>query len=180
MQLGRAARDVDGMRAAAPDGGDHLVDDGVRHHRVGPVRTRVHVAVAARHVAQLAEIHLEDLQARRPQPRPGVAVELDAPAVARERHRGQHLELARRRGERRLAPGEAQRGARRRLVVLQVGGDFLEKYGDARVHYMPSFFAPSRICMPCTSDAPPRIATATCSASVICSKSAPFCWQSWV
>src|SRR4029079_4135859 len=41
--------------------------------------------------------------------------------------------------------------------------------------HIPTFSACSFICIPCTSDAPPRMAQATCTASVICSRSAPFC-----
>ena len=44
-----------------------------------------------------------------------------------------------------------------------------------RRHYaIPACRACSRIWTPWTSDAPPRMAAATCTASVICSRSAPF------
>jgi len=46
--------------------------------------------------------------------------------------------------------------------------------------HMLTLAAQFRICNPCTSDAPPRIAEATCSASVICSMFDPFSRQDCV
>ena len=46
--------------------------------------------------------------------------------------------------------------------------------------YMLSFSDTLRICTPCTSEEPPRIAAATCTASVICSRLEPFSKQACV
>ena len=46
--------------------------------------------------------------------------------------------------------------------------------------YIPTLSATLRICTPWTRLAPPRIAHATCTASVICSRSDPFCSAAWV
>ncbi len=46
--------------------------------------------------------------------------------------------------------------------------------------YIPTLSATLRICTPWTRLAPPRIAQATCTASVICSRSDPFCSAAWV
>ena len=88
----------------------------------------------------------------------------------------------------RCAAGAAS-GARRRLRLFVARGLAWSCARSAATSssrmtasrtYIPAFFACSRICMPCTRVAPPVIAAATCRASVICSRSAPFCWQSAV
>jgi len=84
------------------------------------------MAVSARHVAQLADVDLEDLEFRRLQRAVNEAIELHAAAVALQRQLRQQMKLFLRRGERRPAPLEAQRGSRRRSIARQIGTDFLQ------------------------------------------------------
>jgi hypothetical protein len=75
MQLGRAAGDVDGMRNRLIERAQTRIDRRASHHRVGAVRPCVDVAVTASHVAELAEVDLEDLEGRGRQPRPAGALQ---------------------------------------------------------------------------------------------------------
>jgi len=52
--------------------------------------------------------------------------------------------------------------------------------GSASFSHMESFSVTFRICTPCTSEAPPRMAQETCTASVISSTFDPFSRHAWV
>src|SRR5690606_2469869 len=70
VEFGRAAGEVHGVGRGvrsgenAVEGGHARLGRGAVHVLVRPVRPGVDVAVAARHVAQLADVDLEDLQRR--------------------------------------------------------------------------------------------------------------------
>ena len=64
VQLRRAAGEVDGVRAGAVERREAGVDRLAVHHLVGAVGPGVDVAVPAGHVAELAEVDLEDLERR--------------------------------------------------------------------------------------------------------------------
>ena len=153
VQLGRPARQVDRVRARPVEGREARLRRRAVHHLVGPVGPGVDVAVPARHVAELPEVDLEDLDRARAQ---GV------PAGRRESAR----EVSPVRG-----PGQVHRLHR---------GDLHLRDGQRRApgvegqDHIDAFFACSSIWIPWTSEAPPRIAAVTCTASVICSRSAPF------
>ena len=165
VQLRRAAREVHGVRLGAVERRQTGVHGVGVHLLTGPVRPRVDMAMPTGHVAELAEVHLEVLEPRRTQhiePRRG------DPRVEVEGGDGQgieHPELLGRSGQREAAPCERGRALRTRVEALQVGID---------EPHMPFLRTCSSIWVPCTSEAPPRIAQATCTASVICSRSAPF------
>ncbi len=123
------------------------------HHLVRPVRSGVDVTVPARHVAELAEVDLEDLDGAGAQ---GV--------TAGRRERAREVSPVRRPGQvYRLHRGDLHRRSGQRSAP-----------GVERQDHIDAFFACSSIWIPWTSEAPPRIAAATCTASVICSRSAPF------
>ena len=62
VELGRAAGDVDRGRRGAVERGEAQVDRLAAHHLGGAVGPGVDVAMAAGHVAQLADVDLEDLE----------------------------------------------------------------------------------------------------------------------
>ena len=105
---------------------------------VGAVGPRVHVAVAAGHVAELADVDLEDLQRARPQRSPGQGLELDPLALPLERHRGERAELLGGRGERRSAPAQRRRRTRGPAVVGEIVGDRLERRQGKDFIYIPN------------------------------------------
>src|SRR4029079_16399615 len=144
VQLGGASGEVDGGDPAPVDRLEAELHRLLRHG-LAPIRTRVDVAMAAGLVAELAHVDLKDLDALRPE-RP------DAGG-------GQRLVDLAGEGER-AEEGALRRGAGHR----RTGGG--ERWQEAR-HHIPIFLATLRIWTPWTSDAPPRIAAATCTASVI-------------
>src|SRR5690242_6725818 len=110
------------------------------------------MAMAARLVAQLADIDLKD----------------GDPCCRKRREAG----LGQRLNEclaRRVVVQDPQ--LRRRVC------QWMRQAGEA---HMLTLAAALRICRPCTSDAPPRIADATCTASLICSRFEPFSRQACV
>src|SRR5690606_27334554 len=155
------------------------------------VRPRVDVAVAARHVAELADVDLDDLERRGAEalaPARGgeVGREVARAGGAAEGDGVEDAQLGRGRRQRRAAGAEARRGAR----PLGDGEDGERGHGGAertcagagagrRAHIVWAF-AWSIIWRPWTSEAPPRMAQATWTASVICSRSAPFASDSCV
>ena len=140
VQLRRTARQVDGVRARPVEGAKARLGRRPVHHLVRPVRPGVDVAVAARHVAELAEVDLEDLDRARPQ---GV------PAARGERAR-----------EVSAVGGRRQVDGIDRGDLLLRGGQ-RSAPGVERQRHIDAFFACSSIWIPCTSDAPPRIAAVT-------------------
>ena len=152
VQLGRPARDVDGWNRRL------LQRFETQHHRLAghdlaAIRAGVDVTVTARLVAEFADIDLENLNPswlQRPLPRA----------------RDGLVELA---GE--MKPTER--------VVLNLGRRQRQPSREEReTGYGPSLHPQlggvPRICTPCTNEAPPRMAAATWTASVIWSRSAPF------
>ncbi len=131
-------------------------------HRLPAVRTRVHVAMLAGLVAELPHVHLEDLDLRRSQ---GIKPRLGQGILELERH-GQTLE-----------DPALVHGRRQRVPSRREGREPCDRRWSQRAH-IEIFLAWFRICTPWTSEAPPRIAAETCTASVICSRSAPFSRQS--
>jgi hypothetical protein len=167
MQLGRAAGDVEARRARAREQRQAALDHVARHDLL-PVGSRVDVAVMAGLVAPLAEVDLQDVDAGRAQ-RPEAAGGQRLLERARDRQLGQARALRGGGGQRRhplLHRRQHARGARGRRRRRRA-------HGPAHI---PSRCTWLRICTPCTSDAPPRIAAATCSASVISSRLLP--WRS--
>ena len=69
------------------------------------------------------------------------------------------------------------RGRKGELVAASLEGEDGEGF---HCGYIPTLSATLRIWTPWTRLAPPRIAQATCTASVICSRSDPFCKAAWV
>ncbi len=67
IQLRRPARQVHRVRARPVEGRETRSGRRPVHHLVRPVRTGVDVAMPARHVAELAEVDLEDFDRSRPQ-----------------------------------------------------------------------------------------------------------------
>ena len=180
MHLRRPSGEVDGVAARPIQRVEAGVDDVPRHHGVGAIGTRIHVTVAARHVAELAEVHLEDLE--RVRAKPAVTVQFQRvlevgfrPVAVRDRNPGQGVELGVGRHEGEPAGGHGLRSLRTGFGAAQLFGEGGENVFDASgIHdYMPALRVCSSIWMPWTSEAPPRIAVATCTASVICSRSAP-------
>ena len=140
MQLRRAAGDVDRVRRGLVERAKAGVDRFAAHHRVAAVGPCVHVAVAAGHVAQLAEVDLEDFEGGGRERVPIRALRERLVEVARP------IMLACERA-RSCSSRSSASGARRD-----------ERVGR-RSH--PRLSACSFICIPWTSDAPPRIAQAT-------------------
>ena len=142
MQLRRAASDIDRVRRRLVKRAQTRIHRFARHHRVAAVGTCIDVTVAAGHVAQLAEVDLKDFE-------DGGSERVPAGAAKRvlERLAADHARIERRQ----LLGRIRQRRAPRR----------------ERGRHIPTFAACSFICIPCTSDAPPRIAQATWTASVI-------------
>jgi hypothetical protein len=101
MQLWGTACNVKSMRGRNPDFCDNLIGDRIGHHRIGAVGARVDVAMAARHVAKLADIDLEDLELCRRQALAHHPIEFDAFAIALQRHISEQpkLGLGRREGQ---------------------------------------------------------------------------------
>ena len=141
-------------------------------HLLAAIRTSIDVAVATRLVANLAEVELEHVDGGRVQRTQGGLHERGLEARGRERA-GQGRQLHRRVGKRgaaRLERGQWTSHAFMRSCV----------HGEGRgLAHIETSFTTFLIWMPCTSDAPPRMAAATWTASVIWSASAPLVKQSW-
>ena len=121
------------VRLDVVDGREARVDRGPVHVLRRPVRPGVHVAMPARHVAQLADVDLEDLQRRRreallPAARHEVAVEAARPA--RPEVQGHGVERSDLRGglRQRRAAGVQARGPLR--AVHHVGQEFGREDGE--------------------------------------------------
>ena len=63
MQLRSPAREIHQLRLEPFHGIEALLHHCLRHLRVGLIRTGIHMAVAAAHVAQPAQVELQHLQA---------------------------------------------------------------------------------------------------------------------
>ena len=167
VELRRAAGDVDRRDGRPPQ---HF--DALRHrlagHDLPPVGTRVDVAVHAGLVAELADVDLQDLDAGRTQGGQTAFVERLG-EFARQREAAQRRQLLARRRQRK-APRRERPGSRGRRPGRR--GRYPRRV--VRRRHIPTRFAWLRICTPWTSEAPPRMADATCTASVIWSRSAPF------
>jgi len=124
-------------------------------HDFRAVRAGIDVAVRAGLVTELAHVDLQHLDP------------IDR-VQGRQVVTGQHFVEIRRSGL--LQHFELTLGRGQRVPHLDQAGQ----------SHIPSFLATLRICTPCTSDAPPRMALDTCTASVIWSRSAPFCKHDWV
>ena len=74
MQLRGTTGEIHQLRLEPFDGIQALLHHCLRHLRVGLIRASIHMAVAAAHVAQPAEVELQHLQA-------ALALERDAKAV---------------------------------------------------------------------------------------------------
>ena len=74
MQLRSPACEIHQLRLEPFHGVEALLHHRLRHLGVGLIRTSIHMAVAAAHVAQPAEVELQHLQA-------ALALERDAKAV---------------------------------------------------------------------------------------------------
>jgi len=92
VQLGGAAGDVHDAGVGLAEGSEAKLDRLAAHHLGGAIRTRVDMAVLAGHVAELADVDLEDLD-------PGGA---QAGGKVFERQALQRVQLLARRGERRM------------------------------------------------------------------------------
>ena len=178
VELGRAAGDVDRVGARPVERGEAEVDRLAIHvlrHAIGP---GVHVAMAAGHVAEPPHVDLEDLERRGPQLGPSARPEGRVEIAAGQRERLEEPELGRGGGERSAARPEAPGSLGARVQGREVG---LGGSGFRGCHpAIPACRACSSIWTPCTRDAPPRIAEATWTASVICSRSDPFSRQVFV
>src|SRR5690606_6631469 len=192
VELGRTAGEVHGVERVVRahekpvDGREAGVHRGPVHGGVGAVGAGIDVAVPARQVAELPDVDLEDLERRRrergPAARGEVGVEAaGAGGAARDRDGAERAELLGGRGQRRPARAEARRALRAglRRVEPQLAAEHgqVDEAGIGGVAHPAHIilaFAWSSIWRPWTSEAPPRIAVATWTASVICSRSAPF------
>jgi hypothetical protein len=120
MQLGRTARDVDGMSAGLTNRSDHLIDNLIRHDAVPAVGTGIDVAVPTGHVAKLAKINLKDFQASRAQSSTQQGVELDAASLPLQLHGIQCPELLGGAHQWRTASAQAGAGTRRLAVIGEI------------------------------------------------------------
>ena len=181
VQLRRAARDVDAGFGAREHPQARL--HGLARHGLAPVRSGVDVTVVAGLIAHAAHVQLQDVELSRLQwPQPRVLQRVGK--LARQRHashqrqlglgRSQTRATSRQRGQASTLAPSLGRGARALARVREPGVECrsIESVVGHRHMLRPS--ARFLIWSPCTSDAPPRIAAATCTASVICSTSAPF------
>ena len=101
VQLRRTTGDVDAMRLRAVQRRETGLDGLCRHHLVGAIRSRVHMTMPAGHVAQLAEVDLEDLQRHSRQALAPTAGRQVAVEVGREIERVENPELRSGRRQRR-------------------------------------------------------------------------------
>ena len=83
VQLGRPAGDVDRVRGRPVEGREAEVDRLPVHVLRHPIGPGVDVAVAAGHVAEAADVDLEDLERRRPEPGPAAGPERRLEVAAR-------------------------------------------------------------------------------------------------
>jgi hypothetical protein len=134
VKLRCTARNVNGVRARPAYRGNHLVDDFVRHNGVGPVRPGIHMAMAASHITQLAEVDLKDFQFCRPQ-FSCQHLELDRGTFFLNPERSQNPELFRGGGQRRAAPPQGAVRTRRATVLRQVLSHAFKGHdGDTPLH----------------------------------------------
>lgn len=166
MQLGRAAGDIERRDRTRAEHGERRAQRRIAH-RLAALGAGIDVAVRAGLVADLADIELQDLDAagdeRLRAGVPDVLVEAPAERID-QRDALQVPALLGRRGQRRAAPQQRR---------LQRDHGQARRGGAVGVH-IPISAALLRICTPWTMEAPPRIAAATCTASVNCSTSQPF------
>ena len=186
IELGGAAGEINGVGIAPVEGGEAGVHGFTIHDLPPAVRTGVDVAVAAGHVAELAEIDLEDLDAARSEgvgpAGPQCGREVSAGREVTERNPFEGFDLTSRFGQRGTARPQRRGRPWSGILSLDLIANQCHGVGyrslraapsDSLYAYIEALVTCSSICRPWTSEAPPRMAVATCTASVISSRSEP-------